>query len=125
MARDARLADRPVLLIPLSIHLNVPCTIEPSQILKKWLDHLLNRLIELLLELFCHLGPPSHSFRMSRNNTQLQILFPLSRDSFPTTTAQHNLLLRTRVAGAMPRRQTQPSVRDARVSVLYILAHTV
>jgi hypothetical protein len=34
-------------------------------------------------------------------------------------------LLWTRAAGAMPRRQTHMRVRDARVSVLYILAHTV
>lgn len=34
-------------------------------------------------------------------------------------------LLRTRAAGAMSHRQTQPRVRDVRVSVLYILAHTV
>jgi hypothetical protein len=37
----------------------------------------------------------------------------------------HFSLLGTRVAGAMPRRQTHMRVRDARVSVLYILAHTV
>jgi hypothetical protein len=34
-------------------------------------------------------------------------------------------LLGTRAAGAMPRRQTHMRVRDVRVSVLYILAHTV
>jgi hypothetical protein len=31
----------------------------------------------------------------------------------------------TRAAGAMPRREMHMRVRDARVSVLYILAHTV
>jgi hypothetical protein len=34
-------------------------------------------------------------------------------------------LLGTRAAGAIPRRQTHMRVRDARVSVLYMLAHTV
>jgi hypothetical protein len=35
------------------------------------------------------------------------------------------MLLETRAAGAMPRRQMHMRVRDARVSVMYILAHTV
>jgi hypothetical protein len=37
----------------------------------------------------------------------------------------HGMLLGTRAAGAMTRQQTHMCVRDARVSVLYILAHTV
>jgi hypothetical protein len=37
----------------------------------------------------------------------------------------HGMRNATRAAGAMPRRQTHMRVRDARVSVLYILAHTV
>jgi hypothetical protein len=37
----------------------------------------------------------------------------------------HGMRNVTRAAGAMPRRQTHMRVRDARVSVLYILAHTV
>jgi hypothetical protein len=37
----------------------------------------------------------------------------------------HFSLLETRAAGAMPRRQRHMRIRDARFSVLYILAHTV
>jgi hypothetical protein len=37
----------------------------------------------------------------------------------------HGMRNVTRAAGAMPRRQTHMRVRDARVSVLYMLAHTV
>jgi hypothetical protein len=37
----------------------------------------------------------------------------------------HGMRMGTRAAGAMPRRQTHMRVGDARVSVLYILAHTV
>jgi hypothetical protein len=54
-------------------------------------------------------------------------LFLLKETNIPTISVliYHGMLLETRAAGAMPRQQTHMRVRDARVWVLYILAHTV
>jgi hypothetical protein len=66
-------------------------------------------------------------FRTSENNTQLWILLHPSRDPFPAIAAQRKFVFGTgnTCAGAMSYRQTYMSVRDPRVSVLYILSHAV
>jgi hypothetical protein len=84
------------------------------------------RLINSVSELFCYffsISAPFHDhFRMTGNNTQIWILLPPSRNTYPTITAQHNLLLSrgNTSPGAMPHQQ-----KHMWVLVLYILAHTV
>jgi hypothetical protein len=56
---------------------------------------LLNLSLIIVLSPFSNSVPLHDHFRMSGNNTQLWILFPPSRDPFPTTTAQHKFLFTT------------------------------